>query len=76
MKIRLIALALMILAGCHPVQKIKPEVVALRCEYLDNPVGMDLLKPRLSWQMKRRQGSRANCLPHYGGYNRSAVTRR
>lgn len=54
MKIRLISLWLLIqtIVACAPQKKILPEVVALRCEYLANPVGMDVLNPRLSWKMK------------------------
>jgi len=26
--------------------------IHLRCEYLENPLGIDVVKPRLSWQLK------------------------
>ena len=26
----------------------------LKCEYLDNPLGIDMLSPRLSWQIKTK----------------------
>lgn len=54
MNIRLISLCLFILIidSCTN-NKIKPEVTALRCEYIACPVGMDVLSPRLSWQMKK-----------------------
>src|SRR5450759_1727681 len=54
MNIRLISLCLFILIidSCTR-NKIKPEVTALRCEYSACPVGMDVLSPRLSWQMKK-----------------------
>ncbi|TSA32698.1 MAG: hypothetical protein D4R64_15585, partial [Porphyromonadaceae bacterium] len=54
MNIRLISLCLFILVidSCTS-NKIKPEVTALRCEYIACPVGMDVLSPRLSWQMKK-----------------------
>ena len=29
----------------------KVEVVDLKCEYLENPLGIDIVKPRLSWQL-------------------------
>jgi len=28
------------------------EIIHLRCEYLDNPIGIDVLKPRLSWKLQ------------------------
>ena len=31
----------------------------LKCEYQDNPLGIDVLQPRLSWQMQSE---------HYGAY--------
>ncbi len=46
-------LFLLILSGCEP-QKMIPEVADPRCEYLVNPVGMDVLKPRLSWKMMKK----------------------
>ena len=54
MKIRIISFCLLILVicSCEP-QKIAPQVTALRCEYLPNPLGMDVLKPRLSWKMTK-----------------------
>src|SRR5215831_11340440 len=34
-------------------------ITNLTCEYLVNPVGIDILQPRLSWQMQtERQGAR------------------
>ena len=55
MKILFFSICLIILGitGCAPTQQLKPEVINLRCEYLSNPVGMDVLNPRLSWQMKK-----------------------
>lgn len=54
MKIQVISLFLFLLvfSGCEP-QKITPEAVDLRCEYLSDPLGMDVAKPRLSWKMKK-----------------------
>ena len=38
--------------------KIKPCFTNLRCEHLENPIGIDNLSPRFSWQMKdNRQGA-------------------
>ncbi len=55
MKIKLIALFLLALAAaCTSQKRISPtKVTTLRCEYLPNPVGMDVVNPRLSWQMKK-----------------------
>ena len=54
MKIRLIlsGLIVLVLNSCTSV-KVEPTVSELRCEYLANPVGMEVSKPRLSWQMKK-----------------------
>lgn len=54
MKIQLISIGLFILVtfSCT-TQKIKPEVIDLRCEYLAKPIGLDVLVPRLSWKMKK-----------------------
>jgi len=54
MKIRLIlsGLIVLFLNSCTTV-KVEPAVSELRCEYLANPVGMEVSKPRLSWQMKK-----------------------
>ena len=40
--------AAFITCGCS--QGVK-SVGKLRCEYLDNPLGIDMLTPRLSWKM-------------------------
>jgi len=54
MKIRstLFCLLILIIGACTSTN-VKPVVNELRCEYLTNPVGMEVLKPRLSWQMKK-----------------------
>ena len=46
--------------GCTSQKEIPvPEVINLRSEYLSNPVGMDVLNPRMSWQMKKgKRGAR------------------
>jgi len=57
MKIQSISFCLLILVicGCEP-EKIIPQVTELRCEYLPDPLGMDVLQPRLSWKMKKNIG--------------------
>ena len=53
-----IGLYILTFIACTP-QKNNPEVFNLRCEYISNPIGMDELSPRLSWQMKKdARGSR------------------
>ena len=42
-----IALALAFATSLHAV-----EVASLRCEYLENPLGIDVAKPRLSWKLE------------------------
>ena len=39
-------------------QKGGPPVQGLRCEYLENPLGIDVLKPRLSWTLNAAAGIR------------------
>ncbi|MDP2337360.1 MAG: family 78 glycoside hydrolase catalytic domain [Bacteroidota bacterium] len=48
----LIFLIIATITACSPPE-IKPEVSDLRCEYLSNPIGLDVPAPRLSWQMKK-----------------------
>src|ERR1051325_785069 len=39
--------------------KTTAEAVALRCEYLSNPLGLDVVSPRLSWRLSdERRGAR------------------
>jgi alpha-L-rhamnosidase len=47
---RLLAFLLGLLASIGALHA--AEVVDLRCEYRVNPLGIDVLKPRLSWEMK------------------------
>ena len=62
MKKRIYILFLLIFSvfGCTSQKETPvPEVINLRTEYLPNPVGMDVLNPRLSWQMKKeKRGAR------------------
>ena len=42
----------------------------LRCDYLENPQGIERLQPRLSWQMPvlpKSKGQKNNCLSGYCG---------
>ena len=43
--------------SCSKTEKIASEVVvtALKCEYAINPLGIDKLKPRLSWELRSSQ---------------------
>ena len=50
MKNYLLLLVPLILCACTPA-KVDFEVTDLKCEYLTNPIGMDVLAPRLSWKM-------------------------
>lgn len=45
----LLAVMTLILAGCAATGQTSPPVEGLRCEYLTNPLGIDVAKPRLSW---------------------------
>lgn len=55
MKILFIPFCLLIVGilGCTSKQPIMVDFTNLACEYLPNPVGMDVLNPRLSWRMKK-----------------------
>ena len=69
--ITLAALLLAPLAALHAA-----DAVNLRCEYLDNPLGIDVEKPQLSWvieaedeggNLKHKRGNQANRLPNPHG---------
>jgi alpha-L-rhamnosidase len=50
-KRKILAIGLLGLLGCGVLQAASKLVpTQLRCEYLTNPLGIDELKPRLSWQ--------------------------
>ncbi|WP_144059511.1 family 78 glycoside hydrolase catalytic domain [Rhodopirellula sallentina] len=58
--IRLAVTGVLLLAGTVSVarsEQPKPDVqlVNLRCEYRENPIGIDVLKPRLSWMASSEQ---------------------
>jgi len=46
---------LLIFYSCSPNDKI--EVVDLKCEYLENPLGIDAANPRLSWKLKTEKNN-------------------
>ncbi len=48
----IIFLLLLAFAGCQTSNEI-PKVVDLRCEYLENPLGIDAPNPRLFWKMEK-----------------------
>lgn len=53
------ALSLVLLAGLLQGFRTRPQqqaadVASLRCEYLENPLGIDVPKPRLSWVIEER----------------------
>jgi len=52
-------LAVTIIAGVADAGWLKPEVVPaqLRCEYLENPLGIDVARPRLGWKIEEKSAS-------------------
>ncbi len=44
--------AMQFIAACTSVRTEKHKVVNMRCEYMENPLGIDTGTPRLSWQMQ------------------------
>ena len=58
-----IALLALILAGCVASGQAPSAVEGLRCEYLVNPLGIDVEKPRLSWALA--PGSRQHAQSAY-----------
>jgi len=51
-KLTTITLAALLLAPLSALHAV--EVKNLRCEYLENPLGIDVAKPRLSWKLETR----------------------
>ncbi|VAX28017.1 alpha-L-rhamnosidase, partial [hydrothermal vent metagenome] len=51
----ILLIILLILNSCSANDKI--EVVNLRCEYLENPLGIDIVAPRLDWQLKTEKNN-------------------
>ena len=33
----------------------KTQAIELRCEFLDNPIGIDVTRPRLSWKLNDKR---------------------
>lgn len=54
-KSTIVVLVITILCSCSSPKKI--EIVDLNCEYVENPLGIDVIKPRLSWKLKTEQNS-------------------
>jgi len=55
-KLLILALGLTLLStGCDKPEEGSVAVKDLRCEYLTNPLGIDVLKPRLSWIIESNQ---------------------
>ena len=50
------------LHSSHPARVGEAAPLKLRCEYLTNPLGIDALKPRLSWVMKEREQNAGRAL--------------
>ncbi len=49
--------AIVFLLFSYSVVKNKIEVVELKCEYLENPLGIDVVTPRLSWKLKSEENN-------------------
>lgn len=47
-----ILLVLVFASACSQEEGTELKVIQLRCEYLKNPLGIDVLKPRLSWVLE------------------------
>lgn len=45
------------LAACADKENPKLEITNLRCELIDNPQGIDIVAPRLSWELKSGENS-------------------
>jgi hypothetical protein len=53
---RLTSLAFAVLLLAPLVSLHATEVTNMRCEYLKDPLGVDVARPRLSWVIRGRQG--------------------
>ena len=51
----LLAETVLVLGGCAVVADSGVTVKKLRCEYAVNPLGIDVVKPRLSWVLQSNQ---------------------
>src|ERR1022692_3882481 len=53
---RVVFFTLLLLLICVPARAAQAVTVfALRCEQLENPLGIDVLRPRLSWKLESNQ---------------------
>lgn len=50
----ILAFIFLLFVGCQPKKEI-PKVIDLRCEYLENPLGIDVANPRLFWKMEKEE---------------------
>ena len=51
-----LSVVLLVLSACSSSLTVKPlEVRSLRCEYLKNPLGIEVTQPRLSWRLESSQ---------------------
>ena len=51
----IITIIISTLCSCSSYEKIK--IVNLNCEYIENPLGIDILKPRLGWSLESEQNN-------------------
>lgn len=51
MKSTSLYIAFILLVACNATSAVGFDAVHLRCEYLENPIGIDIAQPRLSWQV-------------------------
>jgi hypothetical protein len=59
----LLALLAVAIPGCRPVLAANLSVTGLRCEYVQNPLGVDVSSPRLFWQLE--SATRGQCQRAY-----------
>src|ERR1700688_1915996 len=55
MRLLILKIATVLSLGCLAVAATPLSLVNLRCEYKTNPVGIDVLQPRLSWELVNSQ---------------------
>jgi alpha-L-rhamnosidase len=55
MRLLILKIATVLSVGCLAVAATPLTLVNLRCEYKTNPVGIDVLQPRLSWELVNSQ---------------------
>ena len=57
---KLLSLAFAVAAMCHPAEASAVDLTNPRCEYLVNPQGIDLPRPRLGWMMEDLKSASGN----------------